>query len=494
MSEATTRRREPQARSPRAKVASRAQAARIAAPRLWLIAAVATLCALGIVMVYSASSIKSLTAGANAQGELFSQLIFAVGGLIVAILVAKLFDYREILEKSAYFVGFSLVLLICVRLLGVASHGATRWLTVAGVSIQPSELAKVCVIGCAAWLLATTRKGKRLADRTFIVQGFLCLFTMVMVLVQPDKGTVMVMAIALWVMIIADGAPPKPMCGIAIAFVIAYVLFSMRDEYSRQRILSVIDPFADEYGDGYQNVHGFFAFASGGLLGRGIGNGVQKYAYLPEAQNDFILPVVGEEMGLLGVLLVFSCFGVIAWAGSRIAREANDAQGRLLVMGCLGLLLGQAILNFAGVLGVAPLTGKNVPFLSAGGSSMLASMLIVGLMVNVSLHTTLPETEHDRRRRSLKVAEDPAPSRSRRASKPERAPVGEGVYAAYPALKLVPGGNASAPREATRVRSGAVTPKRRAPRSAGSAPRPSMTLVGEPDRAREYATSRRRGA
>ncbi len=414
------RRGNPSRRTPREL---EVQAARIAVPRLWLIAAVCALTALGIVMVYSASSIKSLTAGGDAQAELVSQLVFTFGGVIVACLAARLFDYRAILEKSLPLVGVAAVLLLAVRVMGVASHGATRWISIAGVSLQPSELAKICVVLCMASGLAAVPRFRRSTDQDFLLKVGACVVTLLLIFFQPDKGTVMVCAIALWVMAVSDGYDGKKMLGIAALFVGAYLAYAMRDDYSRQRIISVFDPFADEYGDGYQSVHGFFAFASGGLLGRGLGMGVQKYAYLPEAHNDFILPVIGEELGFVGVLLVFLCFGIIAWAGVRIAQQANDQGGRLLAMGCVALLVGQAALNFAGVLGVAPLTGKAVPFLSAGGSSMLASMLIVGLLANVSLHTTLPETVHDRRRASLRAVEEvPAERRERRSAERPVAP------------------------------------------------------------------------
>ena len=478
-----SRRTESSRRAPRRTQAREleVQAARIAAPRLWLIAAVCALVALGIVMVYSASSIKSLTSGGDAQAELISQLVFTAGGVVVAVLAARLVSYRFLLEKSLFFVAGAMALLVVVRLLGVASHGATRWISILGVSLQPSEFAKICVVLCLAQVMSSVPRGKRLYADQARIPGLACVFTLVLIFFQPDKGTVMVCAIALWVMMAADGYSPSMLLIAAGIFIGLYLAYALRDDYSRQRILSVLDPFADEYGDGYQSVHGFFAFASGGLFGRGLGMGVQKYAYLPEAHNDFILPVIGEELGLVGVVGVFVCFGIIGWAGIRIAEQANDKGGRLLAMGCVGLLLGQAMLNFAGVLGVAPLTGKAVPFLSAGGSSMLASMLIVGLLANVSLNTTLPETVHDRRRKNLTLATHEEP----RARPKERAVAPAG-------LTLISGGYAGkdAPRRRS-AQSGSLATHR----GTASTRRPAPTQLRDVSRpSRRGRSALRQGA
>ncbi len=448
------------------------QAARIAAPRLWLIAAVCALVALGIVMVYSASSIKALTTEGNAQAELVSQLVFIVGGIVVAVAAARLFNYHVLLEKSIYLVGAAIVLLGVVRLTGVASHGATRWISVLGVSLQPSEFAKICIVLGLAQMMSTVKRGTRLHDQSAQIMGAACLLALVLIFFQPDKGTVMVCAVAFWVMLAVDGTEPKKLIALAVGFLLAYLAYAyLKDDYSRQRIVSSFDPFADEYGDGYQSVHGFFAFASGGLFGRGLGMGVQKYAYLPEAHNDFILPVIGEELGLVGVIGVFACFGIIGWAGVRIAEQANDRAGRLLAIGCVGLLLGQAMLNFAGVLGVAPLTGKAVPFLSAGGSSMLASMLIVGLLANVSLNTTLPKTVHDRRRAKLAIARD-----EEQGSRGKERPV------APAGLTLINGGYAATAAPRRRSAQGTALARHGAPtRNAGSA-HPELRDVSRPAR------------
>ncbi len=435
-------------RGTRAGEARMGQAARIAEPRLVLMGAVIALVALGLVMVFSASAVTGLAEG-GAQSELFDQLAFIALGSVIAIVVARGVGYRTILAWAPALVLVSILALLFTRVAGVTANGSTRWLSFGGISIQPSEFAKICIVCCVVRLMAKFPKGERLGSTEFLLTAALCVGALFLVLIQPDKGTVFVTAIALWVLAISDGYDQRKMIVLALFFVGCYLVLAVSDDYSRRRVMALLNPFADEADTGYQLVHGIFAFASGGLFGRGLGMGLQKYSYLPEAHNDFILAVIGEELGLVGVIAVFACFGLIAWAGLRIAQEANDVEGRYLAMGCVALLVGQAALNFAGVLGVAPMTGKAVPFVSAGGSSMLASLIIVGLLANVSMRSTLGETPYEARRRRLRLADaEPEPMTGRVEAPPASAlaPL-EGRV-----LRLVPGakGHGGASRSARR--------------------------------------------
>ena len=169
--------------------------------------------------------------------------------------------------------------------------------------------------------------------------------------------------------------------GLGIAAIVALAL---RDSYSRARIMTMINPWVDEYGDGYQLIQGFYAFGSGGIFGVGLGTSRQKYSYLPMAHNDFIFAVIGEELGLVGTLCVLLAFFCLVWLGFRIARTAPDPSGTLIASGCVSLLAIQLLVNVCGVLGIIPLSGKPVPFISYGGSSIMSSLLLVGLVVSVS--------------------------------------------------------------------------------------------------------------
>ena len=187
--------------------------------------------------------------------------------------------------------------------------------------------------------------------------------------------------------------------------VVGVLAISLKDDYSRARIVAMLNPWSDPTGSGYQLIQGFYAFGSGGVFGVGLGMSKQKYSYLPMAYNDFIFAVVGEELGLVGTLGVLAAFGVLAWAGFRIARYAPDMCGRLIAAGCTSLIVIQLLVNVCGVLGIMPLSGKPVPFVSYGGSTIISCLMLVGMIVSVSNHSTLPETVHDRSRQSWQFAD-----------------------------------------------------------------------------------------
>ena len=257
---------------------------------------------------------------------------------------------------------------------------------------------------------------------------------------------------------------PKRYLLVLLALGAAVFLFlSLRDDYSRARFLTMFDPWADPYGNGWQLIQGFYAFGSGGLLGVGVGFSRQKYSYLPMAHNDFIFAVVGEEWGFVGTIGVLAGFLAFLWAGLEIARHAPDFAGRLVAAGCTSIVVIQLFLNVFGVLGLFPLSGKPIPFLSYGGSSILASLMLVGLVMSVSLHSKLPETAHDGVRRSwrevggapdapaLSLVGEATPRSARRApgASPSRSASG-------PRLRVVDGGRG--PRGGARAARGRPGP------------------------------------
>lgn len=378
-------------------------------PRLVLVAAVAALALFGIVMIYSSSSIIGLTAekyNYDPTYYLVRQVVFVAGGAALAWGISRL-DYHLLADRLLP--GVSLLTtaaLVAILATGTSANGAARWINVAGFTLQPSEFSKVVIV-----LEGATILGRLLGEeagayeaRALLRKGFLgILLPLGLVLIQPDKGTVMVTLVTLLVMAYYAGFPGKVCLGLLVGAGIIFFAYAMSQDYSRKRILTMMDPWSDPTDDGYQLVQGFYAFGSGGLFGVGIGMGRQKYSYLPMAYSDFILATVGEECGLVGMLLVLALFAALLWAGLKVAEGAPDMLGRLVASGSVTLLAIQMLLNASGVVAVFPLSGKPVPFLSYGGSSVVSSFAFVGLVLSVSRQSRAPLSRYDRRRQDLTV-------------------------------------------------------------------------------------------
>lgn len=384
-------------------------------PRMVLIIASTLLLALGLVMVYSASMIKGLLQdGQDPQSFLVKQVMFAVIGLIL-LAVTVWIGYKKLAKQllgPLWVLSFFLLLL--VAFIGTTSHGASRWISLGSFTLQPSEFAKIVLVLTAANLLAQQEGTYQYDRRRFWAQfpengKFWLMFLggvalpLVLILLQPDKGTSLVLGVTLLLMMWMAGLPPRLLAALAIICVLGFLVISLKDDYSRERFLTMFDPFEDPSGDGYQLIQGFYAFGSGGLFGLGLGLGRQKYSYLPEAHNDFIFPVIGEELGLIWCLGVLFAFAALVWASIKIAQYAPDKIGQLVGLGCGLLIAVQTLLNIAGVLGIFPLTGKAVPFLSYGGSSIVSTLIIVGLLLSVSAADVLPGEGDGVRRGRLKV-------------------------------------------------------------------------------------------
>jgi cell division protein FtsW len=361
-------------------------------------------------MIYSASSITALiseTYNYNPAYFLQRQLIFVLVGLGLAALIASQ-DYHmwsNTLLKVGWVATTVLLGLVMFSSSGTDAYGATRWIQIAGFSLQPSEFAKITIILTAANLCQRYFEEGTLDLRQFVKMAIFALgIPLILILVQPDKGTTLICVASLCVMLYLSGFSGRAIALFVVVGVAGFLAYSMHDEYSRQRILTMFDPWADPYGNGYQLIQGFYAFGSGGLFGVGIGAGRQKYSYLPMAYNDFIYAVIGEECGLVGTVGVLVGFALILWAGFRIARYAPDLSGRLIAAGSVSMLIIQLFVNICGVLGVIPLTGKPIPFLSYGGSSIISCLMLVGLIVSVSRSSHLTETDSDQLRGDMSLA------------------------------------------------------------------------------------------
>lgn len=348
----------------------------------------ATLCllALGAVMVYSASSARNLLGGYG-DGTTYLVRYVALGALaFLGLQLVRRHGYELARRATPALLAGSFVLLVLVLIPGVGTevNGARSWIGPGILSPQPSELMKLAlVLYCAQYLARHPRQIQTLGGMmrpVGLVAGAACL----LVLLQPDTGTTLVIAGTVAAVLVAAGVPLRQLAivaGIGVALIVLLVLIQ---PYQQARLTSFLDPWADKGGSGFQSVQGQIALGSGGLLGVGLGQSVQKVFYLPEAHTDFILAVIGEELGLVGVLAVFSLFGMIVWSGLRIARAAADPYAKLLATGLTSLILCQAILNIFVVLGLAPLTGVPLPFVSYGPTNLFVILAAVGLLLSVA--------------------------------------------------------------------------------------------------------------
>ncbi len=347
----------------------------------------ATLCllALGAVMVFSASSTTQVLSDGNLSNSAFylkRTLMFGAVGLVLMHFAAR-HGLVAVRRLTPALLVTSMLLLLAVLVAGSSANGASRWLGPGSLQFQPSELAKIALILYGADLLAREPKRVRSLEGLMpflLVVGAACL----LILAEPDMGTTMVIAFSVAATLIAAGARPVDLGKIALCLGALALLLTVVEPYRMARLTGFLHPGSDASGTGFQAAQAKIALGSGGLFGVGIGNGVQKAFYLPEAHTDMISAVIGEELGMLGILGVVGLFGMLAYAGLRTAQKARDRYGKLLVAGLTSLIVVQATINLFAVMGLAPLTGVPLPFVSYGNSSLLATLFAVGLILNVA--------------------------------------------------------------------------------------------------------------
>jgi cell division protein FtsW len=389
----------------------------------------ATLCLLagGAVMVYSASSAESLLSGSgDASYYLKRYVMFALVGMVLLQLASR-HGLKVIRGLTPLLLMSSFALTVAVMLpgVGVTVNGATRWLGAGPLQFQPSELLKVALVLYAAQLLAArpqcTGSVGTLVKPLLLVVGAACALLMK----QPDMGTTMVICFSIGALLVAAGVPMRNLMLIGGVLLFAATVLAIAEPYRRERLFSFLDPFADAGDSGFQAVQALTAIGSGGFFGVGLGESVQKIFYLPEAHTDMILAIIGEELGLFGILGLISLYGMIGYAGLRTAKVAADRYAKLLAAGITSLILCQATLNFFAVLGMMPLTGVPLPFISYGASNLVVLMGAMGLLLNVAA----------------------TGGRTQRAGKPERA--GE-----RPELRAIDGGGDANDRDRRRRHGG----------------------------------------
>jgi len=340
---------------------------------------------IGIAMVYSASS--TLAMGKYGSDYFFvkKQAIFAVLG-VVGLVITSHIPYRLYRPLAYPLLAAAIVMLVAVRFspLGTAAGGALRWLNIAGQSFQPSELARLALVIYLAYSLS--KKGENLNKFTVGFLPHVVVFGVmaVMLMLQPDFGSSVILGAITWIVMFIGGVPLRHLATGLLALGPTAYYMMINTDYRLRRFTSFLDPWQYPQHEGYQITHSLMAFGSGGLWGSGIGKSYQKLFYLPEPHTDFIFSVIGEELGLWGVLLIIGLFALILWRGTFIARNAADPFCALLAMGLTTALTLQVSINMAVSLGLLPTKGLTLPFLSYGGTSLLLNLLAVGILINIS--------------------------------------------------------------------------------------------------------------
>jgi len=349
-----------------------------------LLTAVLCLLAAGAVMVYSASSSRILLEGqGNGSTFLIKYVAYGALGLVLMHVLARRGIGLVLRCTSALLAAAFLLLLLVKTPLGVEVNGAQRWLGMGPLQFQPSELMKLALVLYAVKLLASKPRTVMEA-RLLMPLGVVGALACGLIATQPDLGTALVICFTLTALLVVAGIPLRLLAGGTAVLGVLVLAFALVEPYRRARLTSFINPWADAGGDGFQSVQGQIALGSGGLFGRGVGESVQKAFFLPEAHTDFILAIIGEELGVLGIVVLLFLYGLIAYAGLRVAKAAASTYAKLLAAGLTAMVLCQACLNVFTVLGLAPLTGVPLPFISYGSTNLIVMLGAMGLLLNVA--------------------------------------------------------------------------------------------------------------
>ena len=342
-----------------------------------------------VIMVYSASAQLAMDRYARPYYFLFRQVMWAVVGFGLLWGVLRI-DYRRLRKPAVLWtaVGVTVLALVAV-LFSEPINGTRRWFGIAGFGVQPSELAKIALIIFAAAQLE--RRMERVNDIFYALLpvGGLTAGLAALILLQPDFSTAFALVVIVAAMVFAAGLSYRYVIGAALVLAPALYLVLASEPYRMRRLLAFLDPWADPLGDGFQVIQSQIAVGTGGLLGRGLMRGLQKLHFLPEPHTDFIYAVIAEETGLVGATVILLCFAVITWRGLHVACHAPDRFGAFLAIGLTTMVAIQAFINMSVVLGLMPTTGIPLPFVSAGGSSLLIGLIGMGILLNVSQHAAL---------------------------------------------------------------------------------------------------------
>ena len=351
----------------------------------WLIGLVLILCIVGAVMVGSASSVISMSLYGSPWSIFTKDIVWVSAGLIMFVVTART-DYNRWRKLTPLILGISLVSLLVVLApgMGASAGGASRWIGFGQARFQPSEIMKLALALYGADILC-----RRIEARSPLKQVAMPLLTVaalsiLLVLAQPDLGTAMVLIVITGSMFFAAGVPRKYLVWGALVVVGFVTMAAVAMPYRRARLLSFINPGAKASGSGYQVVQSLIGLGSGHLFGLGLGNSHEKWGLLPNAHTDFIFSIIGEELGLVGVIFVLALICVFVLKGVTAAEQSSNLYGNILGVGLISWIAAEAILNIGAVLGVLPVTGIPLPFISFGGSSLMITMAAAGILVNIA--------------------------------------------------------------------------------------------------------------
>lgn len=350
-----------------------------------LLVDVILLCVMGLVMVGSASSVVSISTYGTPWAILIREAMWMAIGAVALWLAVRL-DFRKLRRWSPLIllVTFGLLFVVLVPGLGVHAMGSSRWVGFGQFRLQPSELMKLALTLFAADFIAR-RLDEDAADRRIIgplliVTGFAC----VLILAQPDMGTAMVLGFIALALLFVSGVRLGPVMKVMAALAGLALLVAVASPYRRARLLSFMDPSAHSSGSGYQVMQSLIGLGSGHLVGSGLGGGQAQWGFLPNAHTDFIFSVIGEQLGIVGAVLVLFLLGSFMWLGIRAAVQSPDRFGALLSLGLVAWVGAETLINIGAVVGVLPVTGIPLPFISFGGSSLVITMVAAGILINVA--------------------------------------------------------------------------------------------------------------
>ncbi|CAJ1582244.1 putative lipid II flippase FtsW [[Mycobacterium] wendilense] len=352
-----------------------------------IIALAALLATLGLIMVLSASGVHSYDADGSPWTIFVKQVLWTVIGLVGFYIALRM---RVSVIQRLAFPGFALTVVLLVLVLipgiGTLSNGSRSWFVFAGFSMQPSELTKIAFAIWGAQLLAARRMERASLREMLIPLVPAVLIAFALILLQPDLGQTISLGLILLALLWYAGLPLKVFVTSSLAVLVAGAILAVSAGYRSARVQSWLDPSADAMGSGYQARQAKFALANGGMFGEGLGQGTAKYNYLPNAHNDFIFAIIGEELGFIGALGLLCLFALFAYTGMRIARRSVDPFLRLLTATATFWTLSQVFINVGYVVGLLPVTGLQLPLISAGGTSTATELFIIGLMANAARH------------------------------------------------------------------------------------------------------------
>lgn len=343
------------------------------------------LLAFGLVMIYSASSIYALEIYKDSYHFIKKQLVFAAVSLFVMFFFYK-FKYQYLTKFVYVLLGISLVLLVCTYIpgLGVTAGGARRWVKLGFFNFQPSELTKAALVIYFAYVINKKREKMKFFSTGFLPCMIVASLFILLILRQPDFGTAFIIGFVMIIMLFIGGSKMSYIFSTVVAALPLLYFAIMTSDYRKKRIFAFLNPWEDPQNTGFQIIQSLLAFFAGGLLGRGLGDGQQKLFYLPEAHTDFIFAVIAEELGFVGIVVLLSIFLLFLYRGFKIAFQSKDPLATLLAFGITSLIGFEITFNIGVVMGIFPTKGIVLPFLSYGGSSLMVTLAMVGILLNIS--------------------------------------------------------------------------------------------------------------